>query len=399
MDRDLSSLLQRIQSCRTIKDFADASIDLVGNPMLIFDLNMRVLESTDIELDDNHYNHLKDHHYPDTDLTQDRQWRREMSLLWQRKDANIEEYCGRKFLSKMLRINDSVVGQITVGEHFRPFSEDDLTIIELISYPLAMAVYSRLALSAPRNSELDYCLEYLLDGNQLTDEQIQLRAEMASWQPGPLFYVLCASSLENGTEYQRHQFEHVLQKNDILLRYRSYAVLLLSRKRSLSPGEAGFLREQLTFHDVTGGISPPFSSLSQLAQRFQQACSALEIGTRVDGDRQLYCYEDYIEYAFIRECQKVADPLSFVMPGLLELSELDRRQNLELLKTLRIYLYHGRSIQKTADELSIHRNTVSYRIGKCLDYLNLELGSGRHLMRLSQSIQILEYIDRSRYFT
>jgi sugar diacid utilization regulator len=56
------------------------------------------------------------------------------------------------------------------------------------------------------------------------------------------------------------------------------------------------------------------------------------------------------------------------------LSELgDESKQRDYLQTLRVYLDHNRSIAKCAEDLYIHRNTVSYRVARITELLDVDL--------------------------
>jgi purine catabolism regulator len=46
------------------------------------------------------------------------------------------------------------------------------------------------------------------------------------------------------------------------------------------------------------------------------------------------------------------------------LAEHDRKSNSDLVHTLEAYLEHGGALAEAAEALSIHRNTLLYRVGR-----------------------------------
>ncbi|NTV91163.1 MAG: hypothetical protein HGA22_12515, partial [Clostridiales bacterium] len=92
------------------------------------------------------------------------------------------------------------------------------------------------------------------------------------------------------------------------------------------------------------------------------------------------------------------DILKYVMPGLIELAAEDKRQGTEMMKTVRNYLKNGRSLRKVSEQLNIHKNTVTYRISKFSELLGIDLDDDDAPLRLGHSLQILEFVDKKRYF-
>ena len=55
------------------------------------------------------------------------------------------------------------------------------------------------------------------------------------------------------------------------------------------------------------------------------------------------------------------------------LAEHDRRTNGDLVRTLDAYLQHGGALAEAAATLTVHRNTLLYRIGRIEEITHLDL--------------------------
>jgi DNA-binding PucR family transcriptional regulator len=64
---------------------------------------------------------------------------------------------------------------------------------------------------------------------------------------------------------------------------------------------------------------------------------------------------------------------------------------MELCATLEVYLEQAKSLAKAAEVLFIHRNTVRYRINKCMELMNTDLEDGNEIFAYILSLRILEY--------
>jgi len=76
------------------------------------------------------------------------------------------------------------------------------------------------------------------------------------------------------------------------------------------------------------------------------------------------------------------------------LEKIDILHNANLMLTLRVYLDHSKSLAKTAEVLCIHRNTVRYRVKKCMEILGSDLESGIENFSFVLSLRIMEYEER-----
>lgn len=123
---------------------------------------------------------------------------------------------------------------------------------------------------------------------------------------------------------------------------------------------------------VSGGHSSTHAGHAGLVQAVYEAMSALQVGDLVHGPGSLTAYGDIfvLDYA----ARLLNDPR---LGGLYDrvpsrLRTLDEARRRELLPTLETFLAEG-SIQGTATRLSIHRNTVQYRLKQVEELTRIDL--------------------------
>ncbi|GAB4210576.1 MAG: sugar diacid recognition domain-containing protein [Roseiflexaceae bacterium] len=117
---------------------------------------------------------------------------------------------------------------------------------------------------------------------------------------------------------------------------------------------------------ISIGIGRHHPGLSGLARSFQDACAALSLGRRFQGQNHVHCLDRLGIAAFVG----VADERTKVELATYLLSPLD--QDAELLTTLDIFFQENCSPSATAQRLSIHRNTLSYRLDKITSLIGLD---------------------------
>ncbi|MDX2242413.1 MAG: helix-turn-helix domain-containing protein [Leptolyngbyaceae cyanobacterium bins.302] len=106
------------------------------------------------------------------------------------------------------------------------------------------------------------------------------------------------------------------------------------------------------------GIGRYHSSLAGLAHSYQDARAALSLGKRFYGQNRVHCLDALGIAAFVgisQERTKI-DLAKYL------LSPLDRES--ELLETLDVFFFENCCLASTASRLSIHRNTLGYRLEK-----------------------------------
>lgn len=139
---------------------------------------------------------------------------------------------------------------------------------------------------------------------------------------------------------------------------------LLSRLRSDTQGA------------ITIGIGRYHPQLEGLAHSYQDARAALGLGKHFHGQNQVHCLDSLGIAAFIG----LADEATKIDLARHLLSPLDRET--ELLETLNVFFDQNCCPSTTAQQLSIHRNTLSYRLEK------VTLLTGLDPRRFDQAMQI-----------
>lgn len=73
-----------------------------------------------------------------------------------------------------------------------------------------------------------------------------------------------------------------------------------------------------------------------------------------------------------------------------------QKQRPELLDTLRAYLSCDRSKSGAAEQLSVHVNTVKYRIAQIQELTGLDLKDDETALQLMLSFKLMEYQEKFR---
>ncbi|MDY2628151.1 MAG: helix-turn-helix domain-containing protein [Lachnospiraceae bacterium] len=132
------------------------------------------------------------------------------------------------------------------------------------------------------------------------------------------------------------------------------------RKETLLKKLTEFLKDE----NFRAGISFPFCDLYKASIYYKQAVLALQLGMTYTPFLWTYHFKDY-RYQYLYHTVSNEFPRGkYVIPELHELSDLDRNNNTEYMKTLSCYIRNNRNITQTAKELSIHRSTLLYRLEK-----------------------------------
>jgi len=106
------------------------------------------------------------------------------------------------------------------------------------------------------------------------------------------------------------------------------------------------------------GIGRYHPGIQGLARSYQDARAALSLGHRFQGQNQVHCLDNLGVAAFVG----ISDESTKIDLAKHLLTPLD--QESELIDTLRTFFAEDCYPSSTASKLSIHRNTLSYRLDK-----------------------------------
>lgn len=123
------------------------------------------------------------------------------------------------------------------------------------------------------------------------------------------------------------------------------------------------------------GVGKLTKSLRCLYKSYHQAEAIMRIQTKQSMLDAGYIYSDMGAYRLllgIEDSDIVADYLNQVLGPLID---YDTQKGSDFTKVLRVYLFNNGSVQETASQLYVHRNTVNYRINRASEILGMDLSN------------------------
>ncbi|MBV7274813.1 helix-turn-helix domain-containing protein [Clostridiaceae bacterium UIB06] len=97
---------------------------------------------------------------------------------------------------------------------------------------------------------------------------------------------------------------------------------------------------------------------SIVANSVKQAFTALNIGMKLESEKNIYLYEDLRFVSMLANFKR-----DFKLDDIIKKLKSEGKQS-ELLDTLAAYVYNNGEANKTSEVLHIHRNTLNYRLEK-----------------------------------
>ncbi|MDR3053506.1 MAG: helix-turn-helix domain-containing protein [Coriobacteriales bacterium] len=290
----------------------------------------------------------------------------------------------------------SVLGYLKLLE-MDPVSEYDKEILLALSHFLSLAVGldNRRSIFSPSVTETFFA-SVLLNRIKSTDEIrayqktfnvklyeylriITIEVVNRKWHPDYLYYLLTT-------------FKNYFSRS-IVIPVNSLIVVLYD-SREIGKAESPLFIERLTpvleRNKCHASISLPFTELNDIVQSYEQTLEGFKIGSKLYQHNPILYYQDLIEYHMILAFSRDHNLELLVHPSVRKLMEIDHAHEGDLTRTLFTYLDNQQNIAATARALSVHYNTLKYRVNRITEVVDIDFSDSDQMFRVALSKRVLE---------
>ncbi|HHV12021.1 MAG TPA: hypothetical protein GXX75_17245 [Clostridiales bacterium] len=399
------SLLSQISKATSLQQIVDLAYEALGNPFFINDRAHVILAHTKVVyIDDPHWLH---------DIATGGKVRK--PILHQKREMDFV-YLGSVKDSKPVIVTDSDlpfpriikalvvrgvhVGNLVMTTYFKPIQENDIEVIDIISSFVANHLRNEhYFLSDNEHAKDNYFLR-LLNGEKSTPESLMEHAKLLNWSKKQENYVIAMCSLDTELD-ETQNLKMVLDDFNSLpnchsLFYHDRIICILSSDYEINTWETEVanLHALIIKWNLVAGVSQGFQSLQELRKHYLQADKMIDISTVLKKGIRFYVYDEYAVYHLMSIVPSGTNLKEFCHEKILALEAYDIAHNTVLVPTLHVYLENLKSVNKTAELMFIHRNTVSYRINKCMELMNTQMEDGTEIFSFIFSLRIMEYYNK-----
>lgn len=147
-----------------------------------------------------------------------------------------------------------------------------------------------------------------------------------------------------------------------------------------APGEAGEV--------ISIAYGRSRAGVEGIRRSHQEARQALTLGRRLGGPGHLTAFDNLGIYRLIFAAEALPELRAFHNETLDSLLAYDRQHGADLTRTLEAYFQANGSPKEAASILSVHRNTVLYRLDRIAQISGLNLGDADVRLRLQVALRI-----------
>lgn len=140
-------------------------------------------------------------------------------------------------------------------------------------------------------------------------------------------------------------------------------------------------------------LSSRFCSTERIHAAYSQAVETLQTAANLKLTSGLFEFEILCADVLLYEFMRTANLDIYRSEALDKLCEFDEKNMTQYYETLKCYLFCGGSKQRASNALFVHRNTLTYRLERTEELLNLSLGDFDVQTKLWFDIKIKEALD------
>lgn len=393
-----------------LQGLVNVASELFGNPLFINDTAFKLLAMTneytfeDISLEEEKgLGYLNDEVYGDL---------REDSIFERSRQSGEIVHSKRskhdqRWLFKSVKVKDIVVADIAIVDLKRPFKSTDYELLERFANVVAMEMEKKDFYADNKGIMYNYFLADLISGSlnksnqtSMFKQTVEQRASMIGLKLHRWSKLFVISGSQG--EALHEQLPFVTNQVRLLVPdcrwtvFRGNLIFFISRpnKEVFTTNEFMRLRSFCLDNALFIGTSNSFEDLFEAANYYRQALHAAEVGITLCAENPIFEYSKASIYFAIQVILKRNRYEEFVHPAIFEIMDYDNKNETELMKTLEVWISCAGDSNRAAKELYIHRNTLSYRIGRLREITGINLDDGNELLRVFFSLKVMEYHEK-----
>src|SRR6266540_2179707 len=308
-------------------------------------------------------------------------------------------------------VGDAILGYLAILEEREatPSEDVDLQVVQHAATVYALAMMRERMASEVAQQLRDELFEGLLHG-RAQDEQVALeRAVRLGYDPRRQYRVLVLVADDPGSRGEQRpesltRRRHVLEGLAEVVKRRAPGSIGMARRDDLvvlvpevdgarRPAEVGRIAVQqaqalVPTWQVTVGLGDVCSAATEIARSHEQARRAVDTARRFGRRSDVVTFEELGLYRLLFHVKDSSELRGFVEQVLGALLAYDQQHRAHLVLTLSTFLAHNGNLQATARELSLHVNSVAYRLQRIqsIASLNLEQAEDRLLAQVALKI-------------
>lgn len=402
--KEQAQLLHKLLSCKSLQDILNTGRCIYPHPLILCDLTHRVLAITD---------EPQIEHAPWKEITANGgipldKVSEPATLDCYRK--SLELGCGQvqpskygepTMLRRALGSGNKIIGYLDSPCYTsNRFSEYEHSLFNVIADLCNLRMQKDGSYHQSPENVMEFFITDLMAGRITNEHLIEERFKYFHWNlRTPLHIITASYSCEDSARPPISTLQSICER--VAMEFPLFTTFLYGDQikcivpeiasSALESGKIRKLEALLRRENLTAGVSRPLLHLRDFSVFNQQSEKALELGLLLRPNNVLHFYDNMVVFHALDYCASQIDTITLVHSATYTLAEYDREHQTNLLESLEAYLRCNMSIPDAAGRLSIHRNTMNYRLNKIRELVDLDLDNSETAFHLLFSYHILEH--------
>lgn len=270
-------------------------------------------------------------------------------------------------------VAQSLLGYMWIIADDSKLTDLDTVAVEQAATVAALLLYKDRAVQESQRAMRGDFFSQLLQAENYSLTQLESQAEIFNFRLNRNYQVLVIES-QNSSDNLANRVEDVLHTDTpalIVLREKRVVVVLQTHHQPQGKRIARTLYDYLSRSegDYIVGIGTAIRHLNDIGKSYSQALEAVTIAKSLKQDMGVYPFHDLGLLHWLLQLPDSALEDNRFYRAVHDLDVRDR----QLFETLEIFIEYGGSMKDAADSLFVHRNTLTYRLGRIEEITELDL--------------------------
>ncbi|WP_286946032.1 PucR family transcriptional regulator [Acetobacterium sp. UBA5834] len=384
-DQILNALIDR----RGLQYLTDVAAKVLKNPIFIQDVSGKILAKSQSKGHHEIWEALFTNGSPGLDKSVISENSVAMQMMIQQNTPVLGQFSQSQFvfLGCGVRDKDGVVAFVTIIEK-ESFNDDDSSLLVIIckSVLFELLYYERTAMQTiPYFSLLKDIIEATATSSVIRERRRSLHLDFP--ESMRLLGIKISDKNNSISLFFLREMLLTAMPSCYCIIYDGSLIIIISEKyvnRSLLDK----VEKLFCNYEIRIGVSSRFTDILEIKNAFQEMQAIQSVYQKLNLEKSLTFYEDILLYHFMELASKEYDLNRFCLPILKKIEEYDNQNKTLLKNSLEAYLESGRNIQKAADRLYMHKNTLYYRLKRVEELFNLDLSDENLCFNLQFSLRM-----------
>lgn len=392
-------LLERLKFAEGVQAVLDIALELLGNPMVMYDISYKLLAHT------SNY------------VTDDQIWNEFVSLgtlshetvNFCRNEKFIAAYAASPVALlkspklKYDRANAVIfgkdglqLGDITVVACYKPFEEEDFRLMEIVCECLAEEIlkseYSGKIANVFEESLFCKLIDDTAIASNLSENEIkQLHQGFKSYIYVAVVDIIQYENTLTHLVYFKELFREFNKEFQCFIYLNNIVILFSSDKPVLNAeNELAEFNKFFSQNSIFAGVSSGFRSLLDLRTHFKEALNALNYGLCINSGKHIFSYDTFRIELFVNSYSEEIDIPKLCHPILFSIREYDEKNHAEYMEILYSFFIGGLEHGYAAKRMNMNTKEFTSYLKRAAELFQIDWNDGNLLFSLFRSIKLLK---------